>query len=194
MSARDGFVLGCRLLANYLLIQSIAGALQGYVYFGYMQQQFQLMGHYSGDSEHPFAYLVAPAVNFFSALMLWFYSPPLAPKVFPTPTEISAEGSSGQLPRILARLLAIYFIISGIAGLAGYFANKAIEIGWLSGSFYESPPRWQDLTTSLVWLIGGLVLHIGAGRVVGGIKGIGNAIADDLWRIKPEEDEPETKA
>jgi hypothetical protein len=108
--------------------------------------------------------------------------------------DTAVEGSGGQLPRILARLLAIYFIIVGIAGLVGYMTNKAIEIGLLSDSFYEDPPRWQDLTTSLAWLIGGLVLHIGAGRVMGGIKGMGNAIADDLWRIKPEDDEPETKA
>jgi len=69
MSARDGFILGCRLLAIYLLIQSIAGALQGYVYAEYMQQ-IQMLGHYGGDSEYPFAYLVVPTVNFFSALML----------------------------------------------------------------------------------------------------------------------------
>src|SRR5688500_15327414 len=99
MSARDGFILGCRLLAIYLLIQAITQALQGYVYLVYMHEQFQLMGRYSDDTEQPFAYLALPTVYFFSALVLWFYSPPLAPKVFPTMRDTVAEGSSGQLPR-----------------------------------------------------------------------------------------------
>ena len=195
MSARDGFVLGCRLLAIYLLIQAIGGALHGSIYAGYVQEQFQLMRQYDGgDPGSSIAYLAIPTINFFSALLLWFYSPPLSENVFPNMGSAEVKGSGSELPRTLARLLAIYLIIGGITGLVAFMTNKAIEFGWLSGSYYSNPANWEDLTTSLVWLIAGLVLHIGAGRVLGGMKGVGNAIADDLWRIKPEDDEPKTQA
>jgi hypothetical protein len=177
------------------LIHAIGGAVHGAIYAGYMQEQFQMMRHYyGGEPSSDIAYLAIPTVNFFSALLLWFYSPPLSAKVFANMESAEVRGTAGELPRTLARLLAIYLIIGGITGLVEFMTNKAIELGWLSGNYYSNSANWEDLTTSLVWLIAGLVLHIGAGRVLGGMKGVGNAIADDLWRIKPEDDEPKTQA
>jgi hypothetical protein len=193
MSAREGFVLGCRLLAIYFLVNAIVGALQGYIYSDLMYQQFALMEPSGKRAESSLAYLSIPTVNFFSALLLWLNSPSLAKKAFPSSPQSEATAVALDIPRTFSRLLAFYLITGGIAGLAD-FAMKFFFTGWTKDTFHSPPPGWHEFASSLVWLLAGIFLYVGAGRIFGGVKGVGNAIADDLWRLKPEDDESTPQA
>ena len=188
MSARDGFVLGCRLLAIYFLVDGIVNVIHQLVY---------TMGLDPGRESTPYLYLpnmAVPTIYIFSALLLWIYSPQWAEKMFPVRLQSSQQAYDPTVSKTLTRLLAVYLILTGISSILDFFVKFLLKDRNEFAGVLSRPPTWDLLVWGMAWLVGGLVVYFGAGRVIGAAKHLGNAVADDLWRIKPEDDEPKTQA
>ena len=187
MNAREGFVMGARLLAIYYLLSGVVGIVGQFVY---------VSGVDTGEST-PFLYLpylAVPTINIFSFIILWIYSPFWAEKMFVVRPGQATEHAGDVFARTVTRLFSLYFVIGGLAGIADF-----IVFAWMvSDSAYlqilTRSSTWNDLASSIVWLLAGLVIYLGTARVVGAIRHLSNAVADDLWRIKSEDDEPKTQA
>jgi hypothetical protein len=134
-----------------------------------------------------------PTLYLFAAAILWFYSPAWSQKTFPTSSAAQAAGSS-VVPKTLARLLGIYLIAGSFSVVVDFVIRVIARSSDVSGIFWSAPASWSDFGASFVWLVTGLLMYFGADKLTGAVKGVGNAIADDLWRIKPEDDEPKTQA
>jgi hypothetical protein len=148
MNAREGFVMGARLLAIYYLIAGAVGIVGQFVY---------VSGVDTGEST-PFLYLpylAIPTIYTFSFIILWIYSPKWAEKMFVVRPGQATEHAGDVFARTVTRLFSLYWVIGGVAGI---------------------------------------MIYLGTARVVGAIRHLSDAVADDLWRIKPEDDEPKTQA
>ncbi|MDQ2986614.1 MAG: hypothetical protein M3R13_07815 [Armatimonadota bacterium] len=185
MSARDGLVLGCRLLAIYYFVDAVVRVVEELVYVVGLAREAE--GLY-------LPHFAVPTVLLFAALLLWFYSPSWSQKAFPQSGVAQQPGGSADVPKTLVRLVAIYFLVGGVATVLDFMVRTLVRSAEPSGIFWSPPASWNDLASAFVWLVTGLILYCGGGKVTGAIKGAGNAIADDLWRIKPEDDEPKTQA
>lgn len=187
MNAREGFVLGARLLAIYYLVQAVTGVVQQLVY---------MAGLEPGQESTRYLYLphlAIPTVYVFAAIFLWFKSPRAAERMFVARQSQPLASSGEVIAKTLTRILALYLIIVGLGSLADFCVGFAFRKEGAYLNLLARPATWNDLAVSLVWLIAGLITYVGASRVVGAVLQIGDAVADELWRIKPEDDEPKAK-
>ena len=182
MSAREGFVVGCRLLAIYFFVDFAVQVVNEFV--------FIVSAAATGAQRLYLPNFALPTVLLFAALLLWFYSPSWAQKSFSIESSTHRAAGGADVPRTLVRLFAIYLIAGSIGNVVDFvirvIARSSDNMG---GVFWSRPASWEDLGASLVWLVTGFLLYFGSDKLTGAIRGVGNAIADDLWRLKPEDDE-----
>jgi len=186
MSAREGFVLGCRLLAIYFFMDFAVRVVDEFVF---------IVSPEAGGAERLYLpHFALPTLLLFAALLLWFYSPSWSQKAFPQLSSSDRPANDSRVPTTLVRLLAIYLIAGSVSTAVDFVIRVIARSSDVSGIFWSAPASWSDLGASFVWLVTGLLLYFGSDKLAGAVRGVGNAIADDLWRIKPEDNEPESKA
>src|SRR5687768_4567821 len=174
MSARDGFVLGCKLLAIYFFVDFAVRVVDEFV--------FIVSPEAAGAQRLYLPHFALPTVLLFAALLLWFYSPSWSQKTFPHPSPSHRRADVTAIPTTLARLLAIYLIAGSISVVVDFVIRViARSSDTMGGIFWSRPASWEDFGASFVWLVTGLLLYVGSDRLTGATRGVGNAIADDLW-------------
>ncbi len=190
MNKRDALEILLRAMAVYLIVDGLLRLVSA---VSAVKSQAAIL-HSSGIGEGwvqilpGFAY---PVASFFAGVILWRMTQGIALRAFPGMLQQGVAIDSVALQRVAGYLLSTYFIIAGTAGTVDFIVRAAL--GPRRVEFFDigvTVPVWNDLAVTMAWLVAGVAIHIGFGRITGAVKRVGDSVADTLWRIKPEELSP----
>ena len=174
MTSRQLFQIICHALALYFAFSAITTLATAYSASGYLNSLPPEM------RTNAFTMYLPSLVQGILAVMLSLIAGRISAAVFPeSGVQQSHSLHFAEMKRVAFMGIGIFLLVVGLADLGSYIASQFEPV-------VSARQRLPQLAPSLVFVVAGLLLAIPKW------KGLGNAIADDLWRIKPEDEEPKT--
>jgi len=187
MNKRDVLEVAARAMGVYFVAEGILSIVR---VVSTLRLQSTMLAGAVGDTGvsqmlPAFAY---PIASVLAGLILWKTSKRIAERAFPEVVPSGAQVATSGLQRAAAYLISTYFIVTGSAGVVEFFVRFAfgprrVEFPGIG----VAAPHWEELAVSIAYVVAGLMVHFGVGKITGTVKHVGDNVADMLWRIKPKE-------
>ena len=152
MSERIAIQVACRILGIWLAVNALRGAMLGF-YLGVTAPR----GSYESIPFMTQGFSRA-TLDLGVAIMLWFSAPYLARM---GRDSAVLGGSAPDITNALLRALGVYFIVSGIADLLFYFAQRGAE----PNAYLALVSRQAEPIRPSVFIVCGILLFIGSDRI-----------------------------